>query len=43
MTSYRKLASNTKRKEIYDQVIKMIKWKKLDVPVKEDPFGDDKW
>ena len=30
-------------KEIYEAVMKTIKWKRLKVPVKKNPFSDDKW
>ena len=31
-------------KEAYELVMKTIKWKRINVPVKKNPFGDDdKW
>lgn len=32
-----------KEKEIYENIVKNIVWKKIKVPVDKDPFGDDKW
>ena len=29
--------------EVYDGVMKTIKWKRIKVPIKKDPYGDDKW
>ena len=44
MTVQNKIASSTNKRAIYEHVIELIEWKKIDVPVKKDQFGkDDKW